>query len=101
MPLSDKSKKFNVDGAVISSFEDVGIGGILRNKNRDTLIKIFKSVMKMDPTLTEIFIIKEAVFLFFKSCWAKSNTLLVETDNKLISEWIHNVIKYNSFFYRN
>ncbi|KAK8572527.1 hypothetical protein V6N13_048121 [Hibiscus sabdariffa] len=45
----------------------------------------------MGPTSTKIFAIKEAISLFSKSCWAKSNTLLIKTDNKLASEWIRNV----------
>ncbi|KAL4283210.1 hypothetical protein GQ457_16G007900 [Hibiscus cannabinus] len=56
--------KFNVDRAVVGSFIDVVIGGILRDPNGNTLIKFSKSVVKLDPASAEIFAIKEAVSLF-------------------------------------
>ncbi|XP_039050464.1 uncharacterized protein LOC120191616 [Hibiscus syriacus] len=81
--------KFNMDGAVSSVGMLVGIGGILRDRNR---IKLFSFSEKIGPTpiiLVELKAIKRGLDIFVSSEWVMKGRLIIESDCKLAVDWLN------------
>ncbi|KAK9007027.1 hypothetical protein V6N11_019355 [Hibiscus sabdariffa] len=79
--------KFNVDGAC--NKEGIcGVGGVLRDENGVVLMKVSHRIGYGSALLAEILAIKSAIDHFVNSIWAASSRLIIESDSKIVVEWI-------------
>ncbi|GMJ01970.1 hypothetical protein like AT4G29090 [Hibiscus trionum] len=88
-PLVD-SLKFNVDGAVVGGFGNVGIRGILRDWNNVSIAMFSKCIGTTDATTAELLALNEAICMFKKLKKVGSGALILETDSSLCVGWIRN-----------
>ncbi|KAE8718384.1 hypothetical protein F3Y22_tig00110013pilonHSYRG00041 [Hibiscus syriacus] len=84
--------KMNVDGAVCSVGMMAGIGGILRDWNRVTLLSFSESVGPTTPILAELKAIKKGIDIFVSSDWVLKGRLIIECDSKTTVDWIINQV---------
>ncbi|KAK8500856.1 hypothetical protein V6N12_076210 [Hibiscus sabdariffa] len=80
--------KLNVDGALSSSCEAGGLGGLLRDENGRTLFQFLESCGRGPPALIELQAEKLGVDLFLRSEWSTMHRLVVESDCKLVTDWL-------------
>ncbi|KAK8993921.1 hypothetical protein V6N11_008134 [Hibiscus sabdariffa] len=78
--------KFNVDVVVVGSYEDAGIGGLLRDETGKICILFSKSIDVTDPASAELRSVMETCALFFTSRWRRSHSLIIETDSLLTTK---------------
>ncbi|KAK8495688.1 hypothetical protein V6N12_005594 [Hibiscus sabdariffa] len=90
--------KLNVDGAVASVGRAGGVGGLLRNSDRKCLLSFSRYVGQVPPLLAEILAIKIGLELFFNSAWRNVDRIIVESDNKVVVEWILNPVICTGIF---
>ncbi|KAE8674144.1 DEAD-box ATP-dependent RNA helicase 20 [Hibiscus syriacus] len=84
--------KMNVDGAVCCVGMMAGIGGILRDWNRVTLLSFSESVGPTIPILAELKAIKKGIDIFVSSDWVLKGRLIIECDSKTAVDWIINQV---------
>ena len=80
--------KFNVDGSAVGKPGPAGIGGVLRDDHENVKIVFSKAVGIMDSNLTELLAVREAFIVFAASKWAKTHSLLIESDSSNVVNWI-------------
>ncbi|KAK8580560.1 hypothetical protein V6N12_070826 [Hibiscus sabdariffa] len=80
--------KFNTDSAILGSFGQAEIGGCLRNEPGKSLITFSKDIGVTDPTSAELQAIYEVCRMFCSSPWSNAEKFIVESDCKLIVDWI-------------
>ncbi|KAE8663601.1 putative AMP deaminase [Hibiscus syriacus] len=68
----------NVDGAVISDWRKGGIGGLLRDSNRRSLLFFSESVGPGHPILAELKAIRAGLKLFVEWDWGSTGRLIME-----------------------
>ncbi|KAK8526153.1 hypothetical protein V6N12_020634 [Hibiscus sabdariffa] len=89
--------KFNVDGACDKTGK-CGIGGLLRNHLGSILLEFSKGAGSGSSVLAEILSIKYAIESFVKSEWSSSTKLIIESDSKVVVDWISSPSSSNSTF---
>ncbi|KAE8693418.1 Polycomb group protein FERTILIZATION-INDEPENDENT ENDOSPERM [Hibiscus syriacus] len=80
--------KLNVDGAFSRVGRVAGIGGLLRDWNRVTLISFSENVGPSHPYLAELKAIKRDIDIFVSLEWLLKGRLIIESDCKLVVDWI-------------
>ncbi|KAE8701523.1 leghemoglobin C2-like [Hibiscus syriacus] len=80
--------KFNVDGACSRVGRVAGIGGLLRDWNRVTLISFSENVGPSYPYLAELKAVRRGIDIFVSSEWLLKGRLIIECDCKLVVDWI-------------
>ncbi|KAE8730100.1 hypothetical protein F3Y22_tig00003041pilonHSYRG00846 [Hibiscus syriacus] len=90
--------KLNVDGAVTGDGMQGGIGGVLSDSFSSSLVSFSYAVGSGLPILTELKAIKEGLFFFYSSVWAKKGRLIIESDCKCAVDWILKLQHAPTFF---
>ncbi|KAL4301914.1 hypothetical protein GQ457_10G019110 [Hibiscus cannabinus] len=80
--------KLNVDGALSSSHEADGLGGLLRDDNGRTLFQFSEPCGSGPPALIELQAVKLGMDLFLRSEWSSKLRLVLESDCKLVTDWL-------------
>ncbi|KAL4362639.1 hypothetical protein GQ457_04G005640 [Hibiscus cannabinus] len=81
--------KFNVDASVNGNYEVGGIGGILRDHNRNHLVIFSKRIGLIDRTGIELAAVLEACLIFETFKWNKDSPLIIEFDCLTMIHWIN------------
>ncbi|XP_039069600.1 uncharacterized protein LOC120216169 [Hibiscus syriacus] len=77
-----------MDGAFSRVGRVAGIGGLLRDLNRVTLMSFSENVGPTLPYLAELKAIKKGLDIFVSSEWLSKGRLIIESDCKLVMDWI-------------
>ncbi|KAL4285443.1 hypothetical protein GQ457_16G011680 [Hibiscus cannabinus] len=80
--------KLNVDGALSSSREAGGLGGLFRDENGRTLFQFSESCGSGPAALIELQAVKLGMDLFLRSDWSTKLRLVLESDCKLVTDWL-------------
>ena len=80
--------KFNVDGLAIDKPGPTGIGEVLRDDFENVKIVFSKAVGIIDSNLAELLAVRETFIVFAVSKWAKTHSLLIESDSINVVNWI-------------
>ncbi|XP_039003298.1 uncharacterized protein LOC120130004 [Hibiscus syriacus] len=81
--------KMNVDGAVNFDWRRSGIGGVLKDADKNKLVSFSRALGPCSPILAEIFAIKVGLAMFFESVWRDKGILILESDSFLAVNWIN------------
>ncbi|KAK8621933.1 hypothetical protein V6N13_097561 [Hibiscus sabdariffa] len=73
---------------LVCSCEAGGLGGLLRDENGRTLFQFLESCGRGPPALIELQAEKLGVDLFLRSEWSTMHRLVVESDCKLVTDWL-------------
>ncbi|KAE8681632.1 hypothetical protein F3Y22_tig00111311pilonHSYRG00173 [Hibiscus syriacus] len=88
-PVSGQMK-FNVDGSATNKL--AGCGGILRTAEGYVVAMLFGPVTEINSDFAELIAIKIALDVFVESCWCGKTGLIVESDSKVVLNWIQNAL---------
>ncbi|XP_039058529.1 uncharacterized protein LOC120202126 [Hibiscus syriacus] len=81
--------KMNVDGAVNFDWRRSGIGGVLKDADKNKMASFYRALRPCSPILAEIFAIKVGLEVFFESVWRDKGILILESDSFLVVKWIN------------
>ncbi|KAK8676448.1 hypothetical protein V6N13_142022 [Hibiscus sabdariffa] len=96
-PPSLSFLKFNVDGTC-SHEGKCGVGGVLRDAKGSILMEFSLSIGVGSALLADILAIKLAVEHFVNSPWVNRSRLIVESDSKVVVDWVSNPSLLSPFF---
>ncbi|KAE8699091.1 hypothetical protein F3Y22_tig00110596pilonHSYRG00035 [Hibiscus syriacus] len=88
LPPVSGQLKFIVDGS--ASSKSAGCGGVLRTTNRHIIAMFFGPVLEVNSDFAELVVIKIALEVFADSCWRGKAALVVESDSKVVLNWVQN-----------
>ncbi|KAK8492915.1 hypothetical protein V6N12_038615 [Hibiscus sabdariffa] len=80
--------KLNVDGAVAAGGFKCGIEGLLKNDKGVILFLFSESCGFGPPALIKLLVVRFGMLKFLSSDWCRHYRLIVETDCKLVVDWI-------------
>ncbi|XP_039056340.1 uncharacterized protein LOC120199270 [Hibiscus syriacus] len=87
-PPASGQMKFNVDGSATK--ESAGCGGVLRTADGHVVSMFFGPVTEVNSDYEELVAIKNALEVFTESCWCGKSVLIVESDSKIVLNWVQN-----------
>ncbi|GMI70241.1 hypothetical protein like AT4G29090 [Hibiscus trionum] len=83
--------KMNVDGAVSRVGGSGGIGGIIRNQQGEVLASFSEQCGSDIPIITEIEALVRGIKMFEELFAGNPFKLIIESDSKLMINWVHDV----------
>ncbi|XP_039072016.1 uncharacterized protein LOC120219245 [Hibiscus syriacus] len=83
--------KLNVDAAVCNDWRKSGVGGLLRDEAGKIMGSFKESADPGPPTLLELVAIKRGVLIFEHILQRFKNRWIVESDSKLVVDWVKNL----------
>ncbi|XVF26398.1 hypothetical protein REPUB_Repub14bG0012900 [Reevesia pubescens] len=80
--------KFNVDGSTLGKPRTTGIGGFLRNEDKNVKIVLSKCTGISDSNNVKFLAIQKAFVIFMAFKWSKIHDLLIKSDSLNVVKWI-------------
>ncbi|KAK8984569.1 hypothetical protein V6N11_047790 [Hibiscus sabdariffa] len=89
-PPPSRWLKLNVDGSMKDDGSKGGISGVLKDENKSTLLTFSLKIGSGPPIMAETLAIKFGWLSFCSSPWVGRLKLVIESDCRVVIEWVKN-----------